>query len=366
VRSILGSAAALMLLVARVAAAPSPDAREILTKVSETYANLKSYDFNIEAHAVFEFQGVKYQFTMPQEMAQGITPDESLGILQKLFRITRVDNGQPANPQISFSAPNPSLYYFARIAQNLQYAKFLREETLEHNGKGVACYVIEILKMPDPDASPRAPAPSPQTVWIDETTYLVLRFVVRTTFPASATQAALQMDWDVQFVSYTLNGAPPQWIVDRKSNYDKQMAALSAKMVGTAAPDFVLRDLDGREVSLAGLRDKVVLLDFWATWCAPCRAELPIVASLEKAWSAKGLVVLRITDEPPEDVQAFLKRNRQSLATLVNGESVTKQFSVPGIPTLVVIDKGGKIVAYDANVLSESDLTTRLRKAGLD
>jgi hypothetical protein len=90
------------------------------------------------------------------------------------------------------------------------------------------------------------------------------------------------------------------------------------------------------------------------------------VASLEKTWAAKGLVVIRITDEPPEDVEAFFKRTQQSFPTLVNRENVSKQFGVPGVPTLALIDKAGKIVAYDTAPLSESDLTSRLKRAGLE
>lgn len=220
--------------------------------------------------------------------------------------------------------------------------------------------------MPDINASPRALTTGPETVWIDKTSYLVLGTAFRTNSPAFGTQPALQMDWDVAFTSYTLNQAPPQWVVDRKSRYDQQLAAWTAKMVGTSAPDFQLPDLDGRQVSSQSLRDKVVLLDFWATWCGPCREELPVMASLEKTWAAKGLVVVRITDEPPEYVQAFLKRTQQSFPTLVNGESISKQFSVPGLPTLVLIDKTRKIVAYDVAALSESELTTRLKRAGLE
>ena len=90
------------------------------------------------------------------------------------------------------------------------------------------------------------------------------------------------------------------------------------------------------------------------------------MASLEKSWSPEGLVVVRITSEPPEDVQAFLKCTLQKVPTLVNGENVEKRFSVQGIPTLVLIDKAGKIVSYDVALLSESDLTSRLKRAGLE
>jgi len=353
------------------------DAGEILAKVGDTYANLKTYDFPAEAHAVFVADEVKYRLTLPQELAQGDTPDERMSVLNKRPTFEKLDGSdQPASPH-SFVPPSVQFYDFARIAQNLQYAKFLREEPQEFNGRKAECYVVEILKAPDVNI-PRAPAPVPQTLWIDESLFLVVRTTFHSVFPGFPAQPAhdaqparpavpgIEMDWDIAFTGYALNETPPQWMADMKKNYDQQAAALSAKMVGTSEHNFELRDLHGQEVSLASLHDKVVLLDFWATWCGPCRKELPVLSLLEKTWAGKGLVVVRITNEPPEDVQAFLTRTHQSIPTLVNGDSVSKQFSVGGIPTLVLLDKTGMIVAYDVDVLSEADLTTRLKKAGLE
>jgi thiol-disulfide isomerase/thioredoxin len=360
---VLRSLLAFALGVIGAPAAYSQDAREILTRVSETYVNLKTYDFNIESHAVFEVGGVKYRMTMPQEMAQGDTPDEAMSLQFKRAAFVKLDGSdQPANPGISFALPSPGFYDFARITQNLQYEKLLREETLESNGVSSACYVVEILKTPNPYAPPRAPAASPEILWIDKSSYLVHRTAFHTTGLANA----IEMDWDVAFTSYTLNEAPPQWIVDEKKGFDRRMAELSARWVGASAPGFALQDVDGRQVTMADLRDKVVLLDFWDTWCGPCRKELPVLGSLEKAWAPKGLIVVRITDEPPEDIQAFLRKTQQSFRTLVNGESVFKTFGVTGIPTLVLIDRGGKIVSYDVDALSEAELTARFKKAGLE
>ncbi len=185
----------------------------------------------------------------------------------------------------------------------------------------------------------------------------------QTVEPPQSGRPALPIDWDVKFTSYTLNGPVPEWLVNRKKSIDEQLAKLTAKMVGIEAPSFKLRDLEGHAVSLMDLRSKVVLIDFWATWCGPCRTELPILASLEKTWGAKGLVVVRITDEPPEDVQFFVLQTHEPVATLVNGGEVSKQYSVGGIPTLVLIDKTGKIVAYDPRPVSEIELTARLAKA---
>jgi thiol-disulfide isomerase/thioredoxin len=117
---------------------------------------------------------------------------------------------------------------------------------------------------------------------------------------------------------------------------------------------------------LADFRDQFVLLDFWATWCAPCRAEFPVLEKVEKAFAPKGLSVLRITDQPPEIVRDFLRNYGHDFPTLINGESVSRQYHVGAIPTLVLIDKTSKIAGYDVKVLTESDLRDRLRKVGIE
>jgi hypothetical protein len=90
-----------------------------------------------------------------------------------------------------------------------------------------------------------------------------------------------------------------------------------------------------------------------------------LLAKLERDWSAKGLALVRITDEPPEPVNRFLKRTHQSFSTLVNGKAAKEKYSVPAIPTLVVVDQSGKIIAYDVSELSETALLERLKRAGL-
>jgi thiol-disulfide isomerase/thioredoxin len=136
-------------------------------------------------------------------------------------------------------------------------------------------------------------------------------------------------------------------------------------MIGMEAPDFGLKDLKGHDFRLDRLRGKTVLLSFWATWCTPCRSELPLLAKLERDLSEKGLVLARITEEPAEQVDRFLFRTHHNFSTLVNGAAVAKQYGVRGIPTLVVIDQAGKIVSYDVNELGESGLLQRLQRGGI-
>jgi thiol-disulfide isomerase/thioredoxin len=250
------------------------------------------------------------------------------------------------------------------VAQNLKSARLLRRETLEANGKVFSCYVIEVVRGPD-ENDPGAAGLSPETLWIDTQSYLVLRTTYQRTFRIAYDRAPLNVNWLVRFVSYKLNVDPPKWLVDQKANREKHVAALRAENIGKKAAEFKLHDLDARELKLSDLRDRVVLLNFWATWCGPCRAELPALGKIESEWSAKGLVVVRITDEPADLVQAFEKRERRNFRTFVDGAAAFRDYGIYGRPTTIILDRAGKISSYDEAVLTEAAIVDRLTQAGL-
>jgi peroxiredoxin len=92
------------------------------------------------------------------------------------------------------------------------------------------------------------------------------------------------------------------------------------------------------------LKGKVVLVDFWATWCPPCREELPIIEKLHKEFKDKNLVVLGISDEDKETIENFLKNNRLTFPILLDEKGkVGKSYKVVAIPRLLLIDKTGRI-----------------------
>lgn len=115
---------------------------------------------------------------------------------------------------------------------------------------------------------------------------------------------------------------------------------------GQPAPEFSLHDLNGAEVNLAGLRGNVVLLDFWATWCGPCRQELPTMEKLLDKYGNKGLIVLGVNDERPETAMSYLNRMNYSLPTLDDTvRAAHRAYHINAIPTMVLIDRDGVIAA---------------------
>ena len=115
--------------------------------------------------------------------------------------------------------------------------------------------------------------------------------------------------------------------------------------IGSSAPDFRLQNLDGQAVSLSDLRGKPVMLNFWATWCPPCRSEMPFLQQIYEEWSDKGLVLLAIDiGEGPSQIKEFLEANNLSLPVLLDSDkSVAQRYNITGIPATFFIDKDGII-----------------------
>jgi peroxiredoxin len=138
-------------------------------------------------------------------------------------------------------------------------------------------------------------------------------------------------------------------------------------LLGKAAADFTLKSLDGEKITLSELRGKIVLLDFWATWCPPCRRELPSVAKLSQTLQAKNVVILGINDETSGTVKSYLKKNNLALPVLMDGNSgIHKLYGARSIPTVVIINPIGVISSYLVGARQEDELMQALKGAGLE
>ncbi|MFY9725210.1 MAG: TlpA disulfide reductase family protein [Bryobacteraceae bacterium] len=129
---------------------------------------------------------------------------------------------------------------------------------------------------------------------------------------------------------------------------------------------FSLTALDGEQYSLPALRSKVVLLNFWATWCFSCRKEMTDMEKLYREFSGKGLVVLAVTDEKRETVLKFLADKNYTFPILLDSDrKVNTSFDIEGIPETVVFDREGKLVAHAIDIRTESQFRAMLKAAGL-
>jgi len=130
--------------------------------------------------------------------------------------------------------------------------------------------------------------------------------------------------------------------------------------------DFTLTDLQGKSWAFKDLRGKVVLVNFWATWCPPCRKEMPDLDSLSLRFKDQGLVILAISDEDVSKVAPFIAERKISYPILLDpGRVVNGLFAVQGIPKSFVYDRDGKLVAQSIDMRTQKQFLEMLGQAGL-
>ena len=137
---------------------------------------------------------------------------------------------------------------------------------------------------------------------------------------------------------------------------------------GNAAPDFTVTDIDGRKLTLSDLKGKVVLLDFWATWCTPCRAEIPHFVEMQNKYGPQGFQVIGISmDDDAKPVREFYQQYKMNYPVAVGDDKLADQFGgVMGLPVNFLIDREGRIHskhlgATDVSVFDE-EVTALLKQ----
>jgi len=144
----------------------------------------------------------------------------------------------------------------------------------------------------------------------------------------------------------------------------------ASKMVGdvrgVAAPNFELTTLDGRTVKLSDYRGKAVLLNFWATWCSPCKVEMPWFVEMQKKYGSDGLVILGVAmdDADAPKIAQFASEMGVNYPVLLGTDQVSEQYgNVQFLPTSFYIDREGKIIGKGTGLLGRSEIEENVRKA---
>lgn len=127
------------------------------------------------------------------------------------------------------------------------------------------------------------------------------------------------------------------------------LAPAAARAEGQVAPDFTLRDIENKEVKLSEFKGKVVVMSFWATWCQPCKAEMPHLQKMLDELGSKGLVVLSVSIDDARassQVKPYIKQNQFTFPVLLDKETtVVSQYNPDKtVPFAVVIGRDGKVI----------------------
>ncbi|MBS1787799.1 MAG: redoxin domain-containing protein [Acidobacteria bacterium] len=401
---------------------PQPDAKELLKKVSEVHQNLKSFQFEGQTVLEMKGDGVFMRFELPFVLASGKAGQRRIqtknpfeggrtivsdGQTEWVYLVSEKQFTKKLFDKASLpEAGAPLLNQFKShsmfadltsedLTQNLASAKVLREETLELGGQHINCYVIEAVY----SDTNRNPATSnagahgnaveqgktftyPMTFWIDKERLIVLRHqfdgggVFAQMFKAFADNANFTMSTTLT-VAKTNEPLPDSFFAfappaDAKEveKFDSKFAGAADEdepetesLVGSDAVSFSLADLNGKQFSMGKLRGKIVVIDFWASWCGPCRETMPHVEKLHKDFKDKGVIVIGINDEEIADAKRFVQKYGYTFPTLMDAEgSVSKQYGIQAIPQTFVIDRDGKIAAHFLGTGQEENLRQTVKE----
>jgi thiol-disulfide isomerase/thioredoxin len=157
---------------------------------------------------------------------------------------------------------------------------------------------------------------------------------------------------------------PANHEAEESSEWD---AGQKSQLAGKPAPDLNILAINGDSISLASLKGKIVLLDFFTTWCGPCQQDAPAVEKLREKYDAQDLAIIGISvDETRKTVEKYLAQHPKSYpVALISGHEITRPYQVRAYPTYIVIDRDGNVAAEVRGKRGFSDLEGQLKKAGL-
>jgi thiol-disulfide isomerase/thioredoxin len=151
----------------------------------------------------------------------------------------------------------------------------------------------------------------------------------------------------------------------RIARNNRANGAAKGQLIGNLAPDFELQTLDGKSLKLSGLRGKAVLLNFWATYCGPCKIEMPWFVELQKEYGPQGFQIVGVAndDASTEDIAKFAKEMGINYPILIGKDSVSDSYKVSVLPTTFFLDRDGKLIAREFGLVSRSVFVDHIKKA---
>jgi peroxiredoxin/outer membrane lipoprotein-sorting protein len=370
---------------------------ELLQRVENRYRGLENYYvegvFTVVADVMGFSQALDAPFVMagkaPGKMRMEID-HEALGVLVvsdgeatwsyfAAFGEYKKETAVPVGPGISDAAEGISgggtptiggnfLSYYSSFDPAELSARSIGRETVAGASGDLECEVIETTyRQPDSLEATLGP----DTLWVDPQNALVVQSVhnVASDVQGMPMKTRILLEYDILDMDAL---APDSLFVFTPPGGAKLVEKLSigeasADLVGKPALDFKLSALEGKAYRLEDLRGKVVLIDFWATWCPPCRRELPAIEKIYRDYREKGLVVLAVTSEPKGVAASFIEKHGYTFPVLIDVEqTVFDKYAVRSIPVVIVVDRQGQISAHFTGFRDESELVSAIHRAGIE
>ena len=384
------SSFAILLFSAFLYPQQSSDAMQLLKRVSQTYRVVDSYEIKAmmideqqwdEARDVSEIPLImagdksgkfriesKHPFSGGAQVSDGKTTWEYIGMRHQY---TKKPASSDATAPASF-LPTDYVDRYRHLAEKAGEARLLREETLSFEGKEVLCQVLEVQFVPG--AESKQSSETPHTFWIAKESALVLQEMWDGKIDMMGAEAktrtrivykSIRINQPLAEALFTFVPPTNAKEVDTFSIPKASSRSLPSK----PAPEFSLPTVEGKNASLSDFKGKTVLLDFWTTWCLPCRESTPVIEKLQSAFSEKGLVALAVdAGEEPETVKGYLTHNPSKLPNLVDpSRTVADLYSVNSFPAFVLISRDGKVVYSSSGFGAETEvqLRTALKQEGI-
>jgi len=186
-------------------------------------------------------------------------------------------------------------------------------------------------------------------------------------FTIAMSMTDLKVDPTLEPASFEVK-TPEGYTVTQKT-YEDLMAGPRAKFkVGDVAGDWTLKDADGKEHKLSEFKGKVVVMDFWATWCQPCKLAMPGLQKLHEEWKDKGVVVVGVNmADDPDKATKYMAKQKFTYLSLLNGDEVAQTYGIGPIPQFYVIGVDGKVIHHVIGYVPEAEAElSRIIKQHLD
>jgi len=168
------------------------------------------------------------------------------------------------------------------------------------------------------------------------------------------------------------SSAQAELVADSTSGESQYLSPLQGK----PAPEFALEDLSGKKISLSNYKGKALLINFWATWCAPCKIETPWLIELRNQYAAQGFEILGVSmddidrDDPEKlsgekkEIARFVQQMKMTYPVLIDGDSISKPYGgLDAMPTSFFLDRNGTVVAAHLGLTSKDEIEAKIKKS---